>query len=114
MVKSAERKEEDERSIRASDEKPKASDFTLDASFFKEPRKLPSEIRVISVQTANDKEPITTGMAYIHFFSVGIAEEAVIQLGAGEKGRWSLVVQPVTGQTDIYDREISLKDISAP
>jgi type II secretory pathway pseudopilin PulG len=114
LVKSIEKKEEEESSIRAADDKPKAADFTLDPSFMKEPRKLPSEVKVLSVQTANDKDPITVGTAYIHFFAVGIAEEAVIQLGVGDKARWSLVVQPVTGQTDIYDREISLKDISAP
>ncbi len=111
LVKTAEQKEEEARNTRAADAKPAASSFAIDGNFFKEPRQLPSEVKVLSVQTPNDAEPITSGLAYVHFFSVGLAEEAVIQLSISNTARWTLVVDPVTGQTEIYDREISLKDL---
>lgn len=84
--------------------------FQIDNSVIKE-KKLPSGLRFGSVETINMKSPITSGIAYVHFFPEGFVEAAAIQITDGNKLTWTLVFNPLTGQADIVEKAQSLKDI---
>lgn len=85
--------------------------FEEDKSFLKEKKELPGKLKFISVETQGLEEPITEGKAYLHFFPEGLVESAAIQMGDGAKLTWTLVPNPMTGKTDIVQKELTLKDI---
>lgn len=86
--------------------------FELASRLTKEKKSLPGDLRFLSVEVAGLDRPIESGRAYIHFFSQGLVEEAVVQLSAGENLNWSLAIHPLTGKADIVTRKISLRDLN--
>ncbi len=60
------------------------------------PRQLPSSVK-ISVWTKPQREPISTGTAYVYFFPQGFTEKAMIFVGQGNNV-WTITVQPLTGK----------------
>lgn len=92
------------------DEKQK-SPFDMAVRLTKGKKTLPGDLRFKSVEISGIERPLETGVVYIHFFPQGRAEEAVIQLGVGEKLQWSLLVHPLTGKVDILTKPISLRQL---
>jgi general secretion pathway protein H len=84
--------------------------FQVDKSVLKKEQNLPKGLRFGSVETTNMKAPVTSGLAYIHFFSEGFVEAAAVQITNGNKLTWTLVFNPLTGQADIVEKAHSLKD----
>lgn len=85
--------------------------FQQDKSIIKKERTLPDGLRFGSVETTNMKSPMTTGVAYVHFFGEGFVEAAAVQITNGNNLTWTLVFNPLTGQADIIEKAQSLKDI---
>ncbi|WP_374079663.1 Tfp pilus assembly protein FimT/FimU [Bdellovibrio bacteriovorus] len=85
--------------------------FQIDKSITKKEQTLPSGLRFGSVETANMKAPLTSGLAYVHFFPEGFVEAAAVQITNGNNLTWTLVFNPLTGQADIIEKASSLKDI---
>jgi general secretion pathway protein H len=94
-----------------SDEKPPPPKFQPDKSVMKKEKLLPADVHFSSFESANTKEPITQGEVYIHFSPEGFVEAAALQLTNGNKATWTLVFNPLTGQADIVEKAILLKDI---
>ncbi len=101
-------KDEDE----DEEETAKRPAFEPATRLMKEKKQLPGSLRFSQVEIAGLARPITSGLAYIHFFPQGRVEEAVIQLSIGEDLNWSLTLHPLTGKADIITKKISLKDIN--
>jgi general secretion pathway protein H len=78
---------------------------------FKGTRELPSGIKFKSIETPSHREPLTTGIAYVYYTPEGLVEKAVIQINNEKDVTWSLILNPLTGQADIVDKAISLKDL---
>jgi prepilin-type N-terminal cleavage/methylation domain-containing protein len=87
------------------------SGFDIDKKFFKEPESLPNGLRFEKIERPNEKETSTEGLTAIYFFPQGAAEEAIIHLVAGEKLHWSLVIQPLLGKADIFDKPIGFSEL---
>lgn len=85
--------------------------FQMDKSVVKKEQSLPDGLRFGSVETTNMKSPMTTGIAYVHFFGEGFVEAAAVQITNGNNLTWTLVFNPLTGQADIIEKAQSLKDI---
>lgn len=92
------------------DEKPK-DPFQKLPQFTKKEKALPSKVFFGRVETQSVPEPITKGIAYVYFTPEGLVEKAAIQLTDKDKLTWTLVVNPLTGHTDIVEKAISLKDL---
>lgn len=84
--------------------------FQRDKSILKSEQTLPNGLRFGSVETTNMKAPMTTGIAYVHFFPEGFVEAAAVQITNGNNLTWTLVFNPLTGQADIIEKASSLKD----
>jgi len=87
------------------------SQFTVDNKIIRSPVDLPGDLVIEDVEVARMETPIANGLAYIHFFPQGLAEEALIHLRAGEKNRWTLAIHPLTGKTDVIAEHVRLKDL---
>ncbi|WP_415064003.1 Tfp pilus assembly protein FimT/FimU [Bdellovibrio sp.] len=85
--------------------------FQMDKSVTKKEQTLPNGLRFGSVETINMKSPLTSGVAYVHFFPEGFVEAAAVQITNGNNLTWTLVFNPLTGQADIIEKATSLKDI---
>jgi general secretion pathway protein H len=103
-------KEEDDE--RTDEEKKRPPEFSQDGKHTKGKVEFPSDLRVKSVEVRRIEAPITEGLAYIHFFPQGLADEAAIHLEGGPKLHWTLAVHPLTGKTHIVTEEIALKELS--
>lgn len=85
--------------------------FQIDKSLLKKEKELPGGLRFASVETVNMKSPMTSGIAYIHFFPEGFVEASAVQITNGNNLTWTLVFNPLTGQADIIEKASSLKDV---
>ncbi len=91
-------------------ENPKPPPFSPDTVVLKKPKKIPSGFQIISVETAYTKEPITEGLAYVHYSPEGLVEKAIVQIGDKKKFTWSFVINPLTGQMTLIESAKTLKD----
>jgi general secretion pathway protein H len=94
-----------------SDEDRPKNPFQKIPSFTKKEKLLPDKVYFGSVETQSQSEPITKGLAYVYFTPEGLVEKATIQLTDKDKLTWTLVINPLTGHTDIVEKAISLKDL---
>ncbi len=85
--------------------------FTMDKALSKKERALPSTMSFVQVETMNMSQPLSSGVAYIHFFPQGMMEASAIQI-TDNKNTWTLVFNPLTGQADIIEKAVNLKDLS--
>jgi hypothetical protein len=63
-----------------------------------EPRKLPRGVRFSRVWTGHQEEPFTKGIAFLHFFTSGFSEPALIELMDADDDVVVLEVSPLTGR----------------
>lgn len=94
----------------SNDEDQPKSAFQLDTDLLKKPLQIPSNLKISQIEIAGFDKTITTGVAYIHFTPEGFVESSVVQFVNKNNFTWSLVFNPLTGQTDIVDKQLSLKD----
>jgi prepilin-type N-terminal cleavage/methylation domain-containing protein len=94
------------------DKPPPAGPFSTDTELLKKPIVLPDAVKFEDVEIDPKGKPIQDGRAYIHFFPEGLVQEAVIHIGDGKTMHWSLVIEPLTGYTDVIEGEKHLKDIA--
>jgi type II secretory pathway pseudopilin PulG len=114
-----------ERGTHIDREKP--SPFQVDTKILKEPKSLPRGIQIRSIEvqraqiyvpsedstastkasTLNDSE----GLRAIHFSPQGLVELSTIQIQNSREQVWSLIVNPLTGQTSIVTRAVSLDEL---
>lgn len=87
------------------------SDFSEDARVLKRPEELPKGFYIGSVEYGNRKEEISEGVAYIHFFPQGLTEEAVIHLTDKKSLNWTIALHPITGRADLYEKDVSIKEL---
>jgi len=93
------------------EEKKKPPTFQVDKGVLKKEQELPSGLYFGSVDVLGFETPFTEGDAYIHFFSEGTVQTAAIQVTDKKKLTWTLVINPITGQTDIVPKAVTLKDL---
>ena len=79
-------------------------------SELKKPFKLPKTVKVVSVQTADDVKPITTGEASIFFFPQGHTQLAHIQVEEIEnpENSFTIIIKPLTGRVEVKEGKINL------
>ncbi len=90
----------------------KAPEFQPDLTIFKKKQVLPPGYRFKQVESGTQDMVVTEGMAYIHFFSQGLVETSAFQIEDPKKNVWTLIYNPITGQTDILGEAKLLKDLA--
>lgn len=92
----------------------KKSKFELEPKVLKSPVKLPRGLFFESVEYAARQKAITEGTSYIHFFPSGLSEDAVIHVTDRKNLNWTIAINPLTGQAQVFERKVSLKELRAP
>lgn len=87
------------------------SPYEKDDSLLKDEKKLPPGVKIKSVLNTTDfKTNLETKKGYIHFYSSGVTDAAVIIITQGTQTN-SLIIQPLSGRAELVDKEVSLEDI---
>jgi prepilin-type N-terminal cleavage/methylation domain-containing protein len=109
QMETKESKERESRRKRLAGDADKAakSSFTMDKIITRKKVSLPRGVEFEDIITEENPEPIIEGTAYTHLFPHGIAESTIIHLKDTSKHHVSLVIQPLIGMTDLYDRYIN-------
>jgi prepilin-type N-terminal cleavage/methylation domain-containing protein len=84
--------------------------FKLNKSVTSKKISLPTGVSFEDVLTERSPEPITEGLAYTHFFPHGIIEQTLVHLKDTSKHRASLILSPIVGKTDMYERYLTAKE----
>jgi type II secretory pathway pseudopilin PulG len=59
-------------------------------------------VQIIKLLVPHEPEPVTKGEGSVHFFPGGHSELAVVQLGDGRGGIYSVEVHPLTGRVRVH------------
>lgn len=104
-----EREERRKRYSRAEDkEKEKEnSPFALEKTITRKKLSLPRGVTYEDIVTQQSNEPLSEGVAYTHFFPHGVTEQSIIHLTDQSKHKASLVITPLIGNTELYDRYVN-------
>jgi prepilin-type N-terminal cleavage/methylation domain-containing protein len=107
---SLEKEERRKRFARLS-EAPPPSAFNLDKGVTRKKLSLPRGVDFEDIVTEQKHEPITEGMAYTHIFPHGLTERTIIHLKDTSKHHISLVISPLIGRTDLYERYVTAAEL---
>ncbi len=106
---SIERRERRNR-YRKDGEKETGPDFQMEKSVTKKKIALSRGVTFEDVQNATREEPFTEGTVYTHFFPNGVIEQTLVHLKDESKHFASLVILPLIGKTDYFDRRIPFNE----
>jgi len=68
-------------------------------------------VQIIKLLVPHSPEPVTKGEGSVHFFPGGHTERAVVQLGDGRGGVYSVEVHPLTGRVKVYAEAYEPKEL---
>jgi len=97
-------------SSQREDEQPK-TEFEMDKRVTKQEQELPRGLFFDRVEYGARTEDVAGGVAYIHFFPQGLSEEAAIHLTDRKSLHWTITVNPLTGRADVFERNVTLKEL---
>ena len=102
--------EERRRRFAKPSDKPPPSGFSIDKTITKKAIPLPRGVTFEDIVTEQNKEPITEGVAYTHFFPHGLIEQTVIHLKDESKHQITLVIEPLIGRTRMIERYVKASE----
>jgi prepilin-type N-terminal cleavage/methylation domain-containing protein len=113
LLDTKETKEKEERRKRFSrlSSSQEKSAFNLDPTITRKKMPLPRGVEYEDIITQQSADPIKEGTAYTHFFPHGLTEQTVIHLQDQSKHHASLVITPLIGNTELYDRYVNGAEI---
>lgn len=91
-----------------------ASQWTMARGVTRKKLSLPRGVEYEDVSTEQAPDPITEGKAYTHFFPNGMIEQTIIHIKDNSKHRGTLVIQPLVGNTKVYDRYVPKEEAISP
>lgn len=97
-------KEERRKRFAKLSDAPPPSSFNLDKLITRKKIALPTGVTFEDVITQQSPDPVITGQTFTHFFPQGLTEQTIIHLKDGSQHHVSLVISPLIGKTDLYER----------
>jgi general secretion pathway protein H len=89
----------------------KKSRFSREPRVLKKIADLPKGLFFGPIEFADRSKPVVAGHASIYFFPQGLVQEAAIHLTDRKNLNWTIALNPLTGRTDVLERNVSLKDL---
>lgn len=93
-----------------STDAPPPSAFKLETTITRKKITLPRGVVFEDIYTQQGRDAIVGGTAYTHFFPHGVTEQTLIHLKDQTNHHASLVISPIGGMTDVYDRYLDVKE----
>ena len=69
-------------------------------------RRVERDVVLSRLYTSHDESALEEGTGYVYFFSGGRGERAVVHLRGGSGEIYSVLLHPLTGRSEIFDRPI--------
>jgi prepilin-type N-terminal cleavage/methylation domain-containing protein len=88
-----------------------SSSFSMDKTITRKKMDLPRGVTFEDVLTEQSKDPIKDGIAYTHFFPQGMTEQTIVHLVDSSNHHVSLVIAPLVGKSDVYDRYVTSEEV---
>ena len=110
QTKESKEKEEARKKFRRPDDKKEKSEFQMDKLITRKKHPLPRGVVFEDIMTQLGDEPITSGIAYSHFFPHGMSEQTIIHLQDQSNHHSSLVLTSLVGQSELYDRYVGKEE----
>jgi prepilin-type N-terminal cleavage/methylation domain-containing protein len=112
-TEASKKKAEDRARHSRSDEAPQdsSSSFSMDKTITRKKMDLPRGVTFEDVLTEQSKDPIKEGTAYTHFFPQGMTEQTIVHLVDSSNHHVSLVIAPLVGKSDVYDRYVTSEEV---
>lgn len=113
LLDTRESKEREERRKRfaSPNEAPPPAVFQLERTVTRKKLSLPRGVAFEDIVTQQNPEPVQEGLAYTHFFPHGFTEQTLIHLKDTANHKVTLVVSPLVGRTDYYERYATTAEI---
>jgi hypothetical protein len=83
----------------------------MDKTITRKKMDLPRGVTFEDVLTEQSKDPIKEGTAYTHFFPQGMTEQTIVHLVDSSNHHVSLVIAPLVGKSDVYDRYVTSEEV---
>lgn len=104
--------QEIEEGAEEDEENPAPKEFQRDVDLLKEPIKIPRGVYISEVEINRIEKPLTQGLAYIHYLSQGLVEEAAIHLRRAEsEQKWTISIHPLTGRAEVLSPSMKLEEL---
>ena len=111
LVLNLNREEEDEFWVERK-EKNNNKEFILDENFFEEPQKITPLLDITEIEATLWKESKNSGLVYVYYYPKGLSQEMAFQFKRlDQAGQWTLYLDPVKKEFQLFNKEKSLKDI---
>ncbi len=94
----------------AQEKKDNGPTFSLASYVTRKKNTLARGVEIEDVTTEQSKDPITSGLAFTHFFPHGIIEQTVIHLKDTSNHQATLVIAPIVGRTKVIERFVPTKE----
>lgn len=94
-----------------AEESKKKVAFAADARVLKKPVTLPKGLKFESVEKTGRDEVYTSGVVHLNFYPNGLSEEAAIHMTGDGGLNWTIVINPLTGRADVYEKKVTLKEL---
>lgn len=94
-----------------ADDDSQVSSFQIEKTVTRKKVSLPTGVAFEDIISQQFQEPITEGTAYSHFFPQGLTEKTIIHLKNNSDQHFSLVIAPIIGSTEVYQRYVSSNDL---
>ena len=88
---------------------PSLTDFVIDTDFFATPQKLPGRLTFESVEFSGQKDVVTSGKAYIHYFPEGQFNTTLLKIKRGNT-YWTLFIDRLHGELTVIAGNKNLTD----
>jgi general secretion pathway protein H len=88
------------------------SPFVQQKSTIKDKRELPNGLKFISLESMGRPEATRSGKAYLHLTPDGMVERVALQIGTKKDQVWTLLFNSLSGQVDIVEKPMTLKELS--
>jgi general secretion pathway protein H len=94
------------------DDKVGDSPFKIEPRVTKEPVKFGKGLFIEGVEYSSKTKEISAGVAYVHFLPLGLVEECAIHITDRKTLNWTIYIHPLTGHSQVFEKKVSLKDIT--
>ncbi|PWU17233.1 MAG: prepilin-type cleavage/methylation domain-containing protein [Bdellovibrio sp.] len=98
---------------RLPDEEKPREVFDKDPKYTKKEFEMPKGLYFALVETPALGEGVSQGFAYVYFSPEGLVEPAAIQFTDRKNLNSTLIINPLTGHSDLVDKAVRLNDIKS-
>jgi prepilin-type N-terminal cleavage/methylation domain-containing protein len=97
--------------LKEEDIKKEQSQFVMAKNIHKKKQSLPKGVKIVSIYNAKNKNSISNGTSYIHFFPHGFVEKGIFYFKDSYDREATLMIQSASGKSTIFERKVPVEEL---